>query len=90
MTLDAAFTISVVWLGLLIFACGVALVRGRTPGTRIVALDAIVLVLVGLLVLYSAAGETTFFLDAALMLALLGFAATIAASRYYGDGGPFR
>lgn len=90
MSLDATFTISVIWLGLLIVASMVLLVRGRTPGTRIVALDTIVLVLVGLLVVHSAAEETTYFLDAALMLAMLGFAATIAAARYYGDGGPFR
>jgi multicomponent Na+:H+ antiporter subunit F len=90
MSLDATFAISTIWLGLLIFACAFLLVRGRTPGTRIVALDTVVLVLVGMLVVYSAAEEATFFLDAALMLALLGFVATIAAARYYGDGGPFR
>lgn len=90
MTVDIIYTAAIVWLVVLMLACGVLLARGPRPGSRIVALDTLVLVLVGLLVLVSAAEDRTYFLDAALMLALLGFVATVAAARYYGDGGPFR
>lgn len=90
MTVDFIFTGAVIWLVVLMLICGILLVRGPRPGARIVALDTLVLVLVGMLVLYSAADGQTFFLDAALMLAMLGFIATLAAARHYGDGGPFR
>ena len=89
MTADVLFTVAVVWLVVLMFVCGGLLIYGPRPGTRIVALDTLVLVLVALLVLYAAAEGRTFFLGAALMLSLLGFVATVAAARYYGDGGPF-
>jgi len=89
-TVEVIYTGAVIWLVVLMFACGALLARGPRPGSRIVALDTLVLVLVALLVLVSAAEDRTFFLDAALMLALLGFVATVAAARYYGEGGPFR
>jgi multisubunit Na+/H+ antiporter MnhF subunit len=63
--------------------------RARSPASRILALDTLVLMLVGLLALWSDAEGVSYFLDAALVLAVLGFAATLAAARYYGDGDPF-
>lgn len=90
MSLDAVFTVAAIWLAILVFACMLLLLRARTPARRIIALDALVLVLVGLLVLHSAAEGVHYFLDAALMLAVLGFVATIAAARYYGDEELFR
>lgn len=58
--------------------------RSPTPGMRILALDALVLVLIGLLAVYSYRQEVAYFLDAALILALLGFLGTLAAARFYG------
>jgi multicomponent Na+:H+ antiporter subunit F len=63
----------------------VATIRLRATAGRILALDTLTLVLVGLLVLYSAIFKTTYYLDAALILALLAFVSTIAAARYHGE-----
>jgi multicomponent Na+:H+ antiporter subunit F len=48
-----------------------------------------VLVLTGLLVLFSASRNVSYFLDAAFMLAILGFVATLAAARWWGRGRVF-
>jgi multisubunit Na+/H+ antiporter MnhF subunit len=52
---------------------------------RILAFDALTLVLVALLIMYSITTETSYYLDAALMLALLSFISTVVASRYYSE-----
>lgn len=74
-----------VWLVVLLAACAVRVVHARSTVSRILALDTLALVLIGLLVLYSAAQDVSYFLDAALILAVLGFVATVAAARYYGQ-----
>ncbi len=56
---------------------------------RVLALDTLVLVLVGLLALWSASEGVSYFLDAALALAVLGFLGTLAAARFYGEGRVF-
>jgi multicomponent Na+:H+ antiporter subunit F len=45
-----------------------------------------VLILIGLLVLWSDAEGVAYFLDAALLLALLGFIGSLVAARFYGEG----
>ena len=69
---------------------GVAfLIRAPTAMIRILALDTVTLVLVALLVLYAASRQSAHYLDAALILALLSFASTIAAARYHSEGKVF-
>jgi multisubunit Na+/H+ antiporter MnhF subunit len=58
-------------------------------GERILALDLLTLILIGLLALAAGEDQRAYALDAALALALLSFVATLAASRYYEDRGPF-
>lgn len=70
-------------------ATGFRVVRGTTPGSRILALDTLVLVLIGLLTIYSYREGVSYYLDAALILALLGFLATLAAARFYGSSRVF-
>ena len=80
------FYVAALWLGVLVIACAVLVLRARTTASRILSLDTLVLLLVGLLVLWSDAEGVSYFLDAALVLSLLGFVATLAAARFHGEG----
>lgn len=83
---EAVFAVAAVWLTVLVLACLVVLVRSRSEGGRILALDTLVLMLIGLLVLWSASEGVSYFLDAALLLAGIGFIGTVAAARFYTRG----
>jgi multicomponent Na+:H+ antiporter subunit F len=83
---DVIFYAGSIWLAGLVIACAVLVLRARSTGSRIVALDMLVLLVIGLLVLWSAAEEVAFFLDAALVLALLAFMGTLAAARFHAGG----
>jgi len=80
---------ALVWLAVLL---GVVVVRLSTAGSatqRILALDLLTLVLIGLLALAAGEDQRAYALDAALALALLSFIATLAACRYLEDREPF-
>lgn len=81
---ELVFIFAVVWATVLLLACAVTVVKLRTTAARILALDTLTLVMVGLLVVYSVAENSPYFMDAALILALLAFISTLVASRYYG------
>ena len=83
------FLLGVGWLALLLLVAVLAVVRARTVTERLVALDAGVLVLVGLLALVAGRDGRSYALDAALALGLLSFVSTVAAARYAGDRRPF-
>ena len=83
---EIIFYVATVWMTILLLTALVMVIRARTAMTRILALDALSLVLVALLILYSTTTETSYYLDAAIMLALLSFLSTLAASRYYSEG----
>ena len=61
-------------------------IRAETNSTRVLAVDVMTLVLVALLVLYSAANQQPYYLDAALALALISFIGTVAAARRLAEG----
>ena len=83
---DIVFYIALVWmLGLLLTTLAVV-IRGDSTMTRILALDALTLVLTALLILYSTTTDSSYYLDAALLLALLSFMSTMAVARYYSEG----
>ena len=73
------------WMTVLLVIAVIATIRLRATAGRILALDSLTLVLVGLLVLFSDIFQTAYYLDAALILALLAFVSTIAAARYHGE-----
>lgn len=73
------------WMTVLLVVSVISTIRLRATAGRILALDTLTLVLVGLLVLYGDIFQTSYYLDAALILALLAFVATIAAARYHGE-----
>jgi multicomponent Na+:H+ antiporter subunit F len=58
------------------------LIRGPTLPDRVVALDLIGVLVVGFAVTSAAVTGSSFFLDVAIVIALLSFVGTIAYSRY--------
>lgn len=86
---DVVFYVAIVWLAVLLGVVVVRLARAGTVGQRILALDLLTLVLIGLLAVAAGEDERSYALDAALALALLSFVATLAACRYYENRRPF-
>ena len=79
------FYVAAGWMTILLVIAVIATIRLRATAGRILALDSLTLVLVGLLVLFGDIFQTAYYLDAALILALLAFVSTIAAARYHGE-----
>jgi multicomponent Na+:H+ antiporter subunit F len=76
-------------LGALFLACG-RLIIGPTTADRLVALELIASILIGMMAAYAVIWDVPAALDAALVLALTGFLAAVAVSRYIerqGSGG---
>ena len=82
---ELVFYAAFVWMTVLLVVSAAAVIRLRSTASRILALDMLTLILVALLVLYSDAKRSPYYLDAALVLSLLAFVATLALSRYYGE-----
>jgi multicomponent Na+:H+ antiporter subunit F len=83
---EVVFYSAALWMTGLLVVSVLLVIRARTSLARILALDMTILILVALLVLYSDSRRVAYFLDAALMLALLSVIATIAAARYHSEG----
>ncbi|MCA9877184.1 MAG: hypothetical protein KC442_05370 [Thermomicrobiales bacterium] len=77
---------AMIWMTWLLAAVVTFAIRAPSNAVRILALDAMTLVLVAVLVLFSASRQEPFFMDAALALALVSFVATVAASRWLAAG----
>lgn len=86
---DAVFYFALVWMTLLLGASVVLVVRAPGGPSRILALDMLVLILIAVLILFSDSNRTPLYLDAALLLAILSFIATIAAARFHALGRVF-
>ncbi len=82
---EIVFYVAAAWTTMLLAVAVVGVIRVPTTAGRILALDTLTLVLVAFLVLYGNARDTSYYLDAALILALLAFIGTLAAARYYGE-----
>ncbi len=83
---EAVFYGAALWMTGLLVVSVLLVIRARTSLARILALDMTILILIALLVLFSDSRRVAYFLDAALMLALLSVIATIAAARYHSEG----
>jgi multicomponent Na+:H+ antiporter subunit F len=83
---DLVYTAALVWMTLLLAVCVFETVRARTDLMRVLALDTLALVLVAVLALYSTTEDVSYYLDAALAIALLSFLGTMAAARYHSEG----
>lgn len=78
--------LGMIWMTWLLAAIVVFAVKTSSNAVRILALDSMTLVLVAVLVLFSASRQEAYFMDAALALALVSFVSTVAASRWLAAG----
>ena len=77
----------VLWAGAVALIIGMGLclfrvIRGPHLADRVLAADTLALQVVGLVLLLSTSLESTVFFDVALVLAIIGFASTVAFSQY--------
>jgi multicomponent Na+:H+ antiporter subunit F len=82
---EIVFYFAAAWMTGLLAISVAAVIRIHSTAGRILALDMLTLILVALLVLYADANLSPYYLDAALILALLAFVGTVAAARYHGQ-----
>ena len=82
---EIVFYLAFAWRTVLLVVGVAAVIRLRSTASRILALDMTTLILVALLILYADAHRSPYFLDAALILSLLAFLATLALARYHGE-----
>jgi multicomponent Na+:H+ antiporter subunit F len=82
---EIVFYLAFAWMTVLLVTSVAAVIRLRSTAGRILALDMLTLILVALLVLYAAANRSSYYMDAALVLSLLAFLATLVLARYHGE-----
>ena len=82
---EIVFYFAFAWMTVLLVVSVAAVIRLRSTASRILALDTITLILVALLVLYADANRSSYYMDAALVLSLLAFIATLVLARYHGE-----
>ena len=75
-------------LGFALLIAVVRLVRGPTLPDRIVAMDLVGVLVVGLIVILAASTGVQATLDAAIVIALIGFVGTVAYATYVERGHP--
>jgi len=77
------------WAAVLVVAGGVVLLRSRDALQRVLALDVLVSIVIALVTVLSYKRDVSYYIDAALGLALLSFTATLVAARHVVRGRPF-
>jgi multicomponent Na+:H+ antiporter subunit F len=75
-------------LGIALLLALFRLVKGPTLPDRVVAMDLVSVLVVGLIVVVAAASGVRAMLDAAIVIALIGFLGTIAYATYVERGHP--
>jgi multicomponent Na+:H+ antiporter subunit F len=86
--LEIVSQVTLVTLGLALLAAFVRLIMGPTLPDRIVAMDLIGVIVVGLIVVLAGQSGVRATLDAAIVIALIGFVGTIAYATYVERGDP--
>lgn len=84
--LDAALVFALVAIGLALVICGWRLLRGPEVVDRVLALDTLYINAVALVILLGLVWRTELLFEAALIVAMLGFASTVALARYLSRG----
>ncbi len=69
--------------------CIYRIIKGPTIPDRVIALDAMTMVIVVMLGIYSFVQGSIFFMDVALVLAIISFVGTVTISRYLDEGAVF-
>ncbi|MDO9093444.1 MAG: K+/H+ antiporter subunit F [Rubrivivax sp.] len=86
MIIGYALDFATLAVGLALLLCVWRLVRGPEVTDRVLALDTMYINFVALVVLLGLRLGTALFFEAALLIALLGFASTVALARYLSRG----
>ena len=86
--LEIVSQITLVMLGVALVIAFIRLVKGPTLPDRIVAMDLFGMLVVGLIVVLAGSSRVRATLDAALVIALIGFLGTIAYATYIERGDP--
>jgi multicomponent Na+:H+ antiporter subunit F len=86
--LDVVTQITLVTLGLALLLAFVRLVKGPTLPDRIVAMDLFGMLVVGVIVVLAGSSGVRATLDAAMVIALVGFLGTVAYATYVERGDP--
>jgi multicomponent Na+:H+ antiporter subunit F len=86
---DLALDIAFGWATVLLIGGGWLLLRAPDTLHRVLALDVLVVIVIAVLTALSYVRDVSYYIDAALALALLSFTATLVAARYVTRGGPF-
>lgn len=84
--LDMALNIGILAIALAMVLCAVRLLRGPEVTDRLLALDTLYMNAVALIVLLGIRWDTPLLFEAALLVAMLGFASTVALARYLSRG----
>lgn len=84
--LEGVSQLTLVILAVTVIVVIVRLIKGPTLPDRVVAMDLLGVVVVGFIVVLAAATGVTATLDAAMVIALIGFVATVAYAIYLEKG----
>ena len=86
--LEVVTRITLVLMGLALLVAFVRLVKGPTLPDRIIAMDLFGVLVVGIIVVLAASTGVRATLDAAIVIALIGFVGTVAYATYVERGDP--
>ena len=84
--LDWALNLGIGAITVAVLLCAVRLLRGPTVTDRVLALDTLYMNAVALIVLLGIRWNTALMFEGALLVAMLGFASTVALARYLSRG----
>jgi multicomponent K+:H+ antiporter subunit F len=84
--IDLALDFASGCIGLALVMCAWRLIKGPEAPDRVLALDTLYVNVVALVILLGMRLQTALLFEAALLIALLGFAGTFALSRYLSRG----
>ncbi|MCE9665361.1 monovalent cation/H+ antiporter complex subunit F [Halomonas sp. M5N1S17] len=86
--MDTVILISQVLMSFALILAFVRVVRGPSLPDRVVALELFASIVVGMVGVYAIKMDVSSFLDAAIVIALMGFLAAIGFARFLERGGP--
>jgi multicomponent Na+:H+ antiporter subunit F len=86
--LDTVSQVTLATLGVALLLAFIRLVKGPTLPDRIVAMDLFGMLVVGLIVVLAGSSRVRATLDAAIVIALIGFLGTVAYATYVERGDP--
>ena len=86
--LDVVTQLTLVILGIALLIAVLRIVKGPSLPDRIVAMDLVGVLVVGIIVVLAASTDVVATLDAAVVIALIGFLGTVAYATYVERGHP--